>query len=112
MTTKDLVLSYWRSWQKPDFAEMRSYLADTMMLGGHPAPSESFVKMCESGSKWRDVKLVDSVFGPDGGAIAYEGVDTKTNAHMKVMEIVHVVDGKIVGLHGMLVADGKELQPT
>jgi len=112
MNTKHLILSYWHSWQKPDFAEMRTYLSDILEVGGHQMSADAFTQMCASGARWSEVRLVDSVFGDDGGALAYEGIDMKTGVGVKVMEIVHVWSGKIVGLHGILVANGRELAPS
>ena len=108
MTAKHLILAYWHSWQKPDFVELRTYLADFLEVGGHQMSADAFVAMCASGARWSDVRLVDSVFGEEGGALCYEGVDGKTGATVKVMEIVHVWSGRIVSLHGLLVATGRE----
>jgi len=110
MTAKHLILSYWHSWQKLDFAEMRSYLADFVEIGGEQMPADAFVQSCAAGVRVGEVRLVDSVFGDDGGAIAYEGIDARSGAGVKVLEIVHVWCGKIVGVHGVLVANGRELR--
>ncbi len=98
--TKELILKYWRSWQQPsDFDEMRACLADDAKIDGGMFSLDSadaFRTMVEANnSPWRDVKMLDSVFTENTGAIFYEGIEVKTNIRMRVAEHCVVKDGKI-----------------
>lgn len=110
MTAEQVILAYWRSWQKPDFVEFQGYLADTVMVSGMPVPASGLAHAASQGSRWRDVTLVDSVFSPDGGAILSSGVNTANGAVMKAAEFCRVRDGKIVALNLVLLADGAEVR--
>ena len=76
---------------------MSKSLADSLDFGGHTMPREAFVQMCQQGSAWDNVELIDSLFTADGGALIYEGTDTKTEKRIRVAEIVRVQDGKVAG---------------
>ena len=102
MNAEQIILKYWNSWQEPaDFDEMQSCLADDIELnfaGQEVKGAAAFRAMVEaSADPWRDVKLIDSHFGDDGGSIIYEGTSSKQGARIRVAEIVHVRDGRIVG---------------
>ncbi len=108
-TVEALVLAYWKSWQKKEWAEMRSYLADTLQLCGAPVPADVFTDACKKGNAWRDVHMVEAQYNQDGAALLYEGVDTVSGAKMKVSELLRVAHGKIVALRSVVIADGKEV---
>ena len=93
---KDLILKYWNSWQKPDWEEMRSCLANEINFGGHPMNADQFTVMCQNGNPWKDVSLLASHFTDAGGAILYEGTDTVTEKTIRVGEFITVEDDKIV----------------
>jgi hypothetical protein len=48
-------------------------------------------------------------WGSPPAAIHYEGVNTTNEAAMKVVEFLHVEDGKIVGLRALILANGTEV---
>ena len=100
--TKDLVLTYWRSWQTSDWEGLRDCLADTFDMGGMPMDADEFTAMCESGTPWKDVELLSSVFDGDLGAIIYEGTDSKSGNRMRVSEHAKVVDGKITHITALI----------
>ena len=93
---KQLLLKYWESWQKPDWEEMRSCLADTINFGGHELDSDQFVAMCQKGNPWENVMLLSSFFNENGGALLYEGFDTGIEEVIRVGEFIEVRDGKII----------------
>ena len=102
MSAKDLILKYWKSWQQPsDFDEMQSCLADDITLdfaGQKIEGAEAFRQIVEaSADPWKDVELIDATFSDDGGAIIYEGTSEAQGHRIRVAEIIHVKDGRIVG---------------
>lgn len=100
MSTRDLILKYWRSWQEPsDFDEMQSCLADDVKLdfGGNVIDGAASVRqMVEaSADPWKDVELIDSIFTDSAGAIIYEGTSIENGTRFRVGEILHVEGDRI-----------------
>ncbi|MDX1407559.1 MAG: hypothetical protein R3330_05480 [Saprospiraceae bacterium] len=93
--TKQLIMNYWRSWQIADWDLLRSSLHDQIHFGGQAITADAFTEMCASGTPWRDVEMLDSVFTRDSGALLYEGTDTRTGHRIRVGEFVHVENGRI-----------------
>lgn len=106
---EELVMAYWRSWQKGDFSEYRSYLADTIDAGGNELDADQFVTMVSQGSPWRDVRMIDSVFAADSAAIMYEGINTANDAAVKVIEFLRVAERKIVSFCSVFIVNGTEM---
>ena len=94
-SNRDLIMKYWYSWQKPDWPEMRSCLAPTVLFGGTELDSDAFVEMCGQGNPWKDVIMLSDFFTEKGGAILYEGTDTVTGQRIRVGEFITVRDNKI-----------------
>ncbi|MEM6993615.1 MAG: hypothetical protein AAF721_24085 [Myxococcota bacterium] len=92
-----VILAYWKSWQTKDWDTMRGALADELDFGGHVMPREGFVQMCQQGKAWDDVKLLDSIFTAEGGALIYEGTNTADGKRVRVAEIVRLSNGKVGG---------------
>ncbi len=107
MTTEELVLKYWRSWQTPaDFDEMEACLAPDvkMDLGMAQARSATeFRQIVESQPvPWNEVELKDSYFTDDAGIIIYEGVHSKTGHRTRVAELCRVANNQIVEVSSVL----------
>ncbi len=101
MSTKELILKYWQSWQQPaDFDEMERCLADevTLDFAGMPMEGAKAVRQMVEASPdpWTDVKLIDAVYTTDGGALIYEGTSSKSGARVRVAEVLHVEGDRIV----------------
>lgn len=94
--TKSLILKYWNSWQKKDWQAMRECLAETIVFGGNPMPSEQLVVMSENGTPWKNVTMIDSQFSANKGSILYEGTNTLTGKVIRVAEFITIENGKIV----------------
>ena len=45
---KTLVLKFWKSWQKPDWQEMRECLDDEIEFGGNRKSADAFTEMCKT----------------------------------------------------------------
>jgi hypothetical protein len=104
MSTKELVLKYFYSWQKKDWEEMRSCLSDSLEFApGTPFKSpDDFVNFCKTqGSPWRNVTLIGGVFTEEQASLFYEGIITATEKKIQVGELITVSDGKIVKLYGV-----------
>ena len=95
--TKEVILAYWKSWQIKDWDMMKGSLADSLDFGGQVMPRDAFVQFCQQGTPWQDVELIDSLFTADGGALIYEGTDSKDGTRIRVAEIVRVEGGKVAG---------------
>ena len=94
---EELILNYWKSWQVPDWSEMRSCLADQFSFGGLTMDSDEFVAMCQAGNPWNNVQLLSSIFNEHGGALLYEGYDTGLERVVRVGEFITVQDNLITG---------------
>lgn len=100
MTSDELILAYWRSWQTPtDFDEMESYLADDVVFNagvGELTGKGALRKMIEENPEpWRDVTMVDSQFWADGGVIVYEGTGTESGVRNRIAELLRIDSDKI-----------------
>ena len=95
-SNEKLILKYWNSWQKPDWEQMRSCLADQINFGGQMLDSDNFVVMCQGGNPWENVVLLSSMFDQHGGALLYEGFDTGRKEIIRVGEFIKVQENKIV----------------
>ncbi len=93
--TRELILKYWKSWQTSNWTTLRACLADEIDFGSHKMKADSFVEMCEKGSSWQNVELLDSVFAEACGALLYEGTDSKNGNRIRVGEFIKVNDGKV-----------------
>ncbi len=96
---RELILTFWRSWQgaSPNWEQMHGCLAASVTFGEHAMTAEQFTAMCKQGNPWQDVELLSSRFTDEGGALLYEGTDTKTGKRVRVAEFIDVADGKVTG---------------
>lgn len=104
-TTEDVVMRYWRSWHdggEPDWDAMRSCLADTLDLESGPMSADGFVEMCQQGSPWTGVTMIDSLFADDRAALIYEGTNTANGKLVRIGEILTVADGKVAKLRAAI----------
>jgi len=93
--TRDVILRYWKSWQKQDWDELRDCLADEVRMGEHAVSADAFTQMCRLGPPWRDVELLHSVFTDGHGSLLYEGTDTRTGRRIRVGEFIDLEDGRV-----------------
>lgn len=104
-STEEIVMRYWNSWRnegEPDWASMRSTLADELDMEPGPMSADAFVEMCRQGSPWTGVTMVDSLFADDRAALLYEGTNTANGKLVRIGEIVTVVDGKVAKLRAAI----------
>ncbi len=100
MTSKELVLKYFHSWQQPaDFQELASCLSENFVINAgffqfNNRPD--FIQFLEANpTPWKEVILLSSFFEESFAAILYEGVNTATNQKMRVSEHIQLENGKI-----------------
>ncbi|MDH3683582.1 MAG: nuclear transport factor 2 family protein [Acidimicrobiia bacterium] len=103
--TEAVVMRYWNSWHEggePDWATMRSCLADDLDMDAGPMSADAFVEMCQQGAPWTGVTMIDSLFADDRAALIYEGTNTANGKLVRVGEIITVVDGKVARLRAAI----------
>ncbi len=103
--TEALVLRYWRSWQRQDFAEMRACLADRVRMGigteATTVDTDEFAEQVSGGAPWENVTMQDSVFADGHAAFLYTAHNTGTDSDVTVAEFLRCADGKITELRGV-----------
>lgn len=106
MSTEELVMAYWRSWQgsTPDWAAMRSCLADEVDMERGPMSADQLVEMASKGTPWKDVTMVDAIFADRRAAILYDGTDTLTGEQLRISELLTVDGDKITKLRAAIPA--------
>ncbi len=92
--TEELVQTYWRSWQNKDWEGMRKTLAPDFQAGALKGP-DALVEISKKGNPWRDVTMLDAVYGEEHATIVYRAVDTVTLANVQVAELLRIENGKI-----------------
>jgi hypothetical protein len=103
--TKQTVYAYWQGWQTKDFTGMRAALADDVVADAglfRVEGADQFVAMCADGPAWRDVEMLDEMFGEDYAAILYEGINTANEQRMRVAELIRLAGGKIAEIQSCL----------
>lgn len=109
MTTEELTLKYFHSWQVPtDLDELASCLStDFRIDAGFFAfqDRERFIQFLEVNSTpWKDVTLLHSFYGEDYAAILYEGVNTTTLQKFRVSEHILLRAGLITEVKTVIAA--------
>ena len=110
--TRDLVLKYFHSWQKPpNFDEMAECFSDdaeidlgvTTLRGG-----KAFKDAVGRGeSTWLGVKLLESVFSENEAALFYEGMEEASGVRHRVAEHLTVEGGKIARMRAAFCKIGR-----
>ena len=100
MTTKELILKYWKSWQSPpNWEETRQLMTDDFQFDAGVFSTNSadeLITMMKNGNPWVEIVLLDAIFEQEKGALIYEGVDSITKNKFRVSEIITIRDGKIL----------------
>ena len=107
MSSKELVLKYFHSWQQPaDFEEMKSCLSEDFTIDGGFFKFDSIDDFSgfleENPTPWKDVTLLSSAFYDDKSFLLYEGVNTATEQKMRVSEHIRIRDGKIKDVQSVI----------
>lgn len=96
-STKELVLSYFQSWQKQNWTQMQDCLTSDFILDSGMLQfknREDFIEFCKEGPRWSQVHLIQSLFQEGQAAILYEG--SSLDGHkLKVSEFLTIENGKI-----------------
>ena len=104
MSTQELVLKFWNSWQHPaDWQEMRSCLADNYQFDAGVfkcSSADQAVSIAQQGNPWQEVKLLDLICTQDQAALIYQGTDTVSGAKFRVSEFLKIAEGKITQGYG------------
>ena len=103
--TKQTVYAYWQGWQTKDFTGMRAALADEVVADAglfRVEGADKFVAMCADGPAWRDVEMLDEMYGENHAAILYEGINTANEQRMRVAELIRLEGGKIMEIQSCL----------
>ncbi len=99
MSTEEIILGYWKSWQDHEnWEETRSYMKDDFQFDAglfKASSADELVAMMKMGNPWKDIVLLDKAISENKGALIYEGVDTVTNAKIRIAEVITVKDGKV-----------------
>ncbi len=100
MTSEELILAYWKSWQTPtDFDEMESYLADDVRFDGGVGQltgKAALRQVIEQNPEpWSDVRMIDAEFWDGGGVIVYEGTGIESGARNRIAEVLRIDGGAI-----------------
>ena len=100
MTTKELILAYWQSWQSHEnWEETRALMHDDFHFdaGGFVSRNaDELIGMMQSGNPWKDIRLIDCIVEGEKGALFYEGTDSMTGARIRIAELITVRDGKVI----------------
>ncbi len=110
-TTRAVILRYFNAWQEPaDLEDMRACLDDAVVsdLGFTQVQgADKLVAMIEgTGTPWKDVTLLESMFTDRAGALFYEGVSVNDGTKTRVGEHVTVENGKITRITASICALG------
>lgn len=110
-TTRAVILRYFNAWQEPaDLDDMRACLDDAVIsdLGFTQINgAEQRVGMIgQTGTPWKKVTLLESIFSDNAGALVYEGVAVVDEKKTRVGEHVTVKNGRITGITASICALG------
>jgi len=109
MTTEELTLKYFHSWQVPtDLDELASCLRmDFKIDAGFFAFQDRahFIQFLQINSTpWKDVVLLHSFYSEDYAAILYEGVNIETLQKFRVSEHLLIREGLIAEVKTVIAA--------
>ena len=107
MNHEEITLKYFNSWQAPaDFDELASYLTNNFKIDAGLfsfSSKEDFVQFLKANpTPWKDVRLLSSIYSEDGAAILYEGINTATNAKMRVAEHIQFEGMRIAKIYTVI----------
>ena len=107
MTSKEIALRYFNSWQEPiNFQELADCLSDDFKINsGFFAfnDKDNFVQFIASNLvPWENVQMLSSFFGKNFAAILYEGINTANNKKMRISEHILIKNGKIREVHTVI----------
>lgn len=95
---KELVMKYFQAWQKQDYEQMRSCLAQQLEVDSGLqkfADADEFTDFCKRLPPFASITLLDSVFTHDQAALLYEGV-SQFGAKFRAAEFITLAEHKIV----------------
>ena len=95
--TKEVVLTYFNSWQNKEWDVLRRCLANTFKIDGGKIQFrniDEFIAFCQNGPSWSKVTLLDSIFQEKQAALLYEG-ETPTGEKIRVGEFLTLDQDKI-----------------
>eukprot|EP00803_Ostreobium_quekettii_P002080 evm.model.scf_1192EXC.4 EVM.evm.TU.scf_1192EXC.4 scf_1192EXC:26918-27523(+) len=112
-STRELVLKYFHSWQRPaDFDEMAACFSDDaeIDLGAATLRGGAAFRRAVGGgeSPWLAISLLDTVFSDGEAALVYEGVEEASGVKLRVAELLTVEGGKIVRMRATFCQVGVE----
>jgi hypothetical protein len=96
--TKEIVMTYFLTWQNKEWDKMRSCLSRDFKIDGGQIQFnsvDSFVEFCKNGPSWSHVVLLDSLFLENKAALLYEGI-TPVGEKIRVGEFLQLVNNKII----------------
>lgn len=95
---KDLVLTYFQSWQNKEWDTLRNCLSKDFKIDAGKIQFNSvdmFIEFCKNGPSWSQVKLLDALFLEKKAALLYEGV-TQKNEKVRIAEFLEIDRNKII----------------
>ena len=99
MTTKEIIMNYWNSWQShSNWGETRKLMKDDFKFDAgvfKTDTADQLIEMMKNGNPWKDVELLDFVVNGNKGALIYEGIDSITNSKIRIAEIITVEGHKV-----------------
>lgn len=109
MSTKEITLKYFHSWQVPtNLEELSGCLTEDFKIdAGFFAFQDrsSFIQFLEvNTTPWKDVTLLHSFYSEDYAAILYEGVNTENLQKFRVSEHILVRAGLIAEVKTVIAA--------
>lgn len=101
MDSKQIVEHYLEAWQKGDAKALRALLADKGRYGKGQVAADQITREIMSYPAWKNMKMINAVYGPSDAAIMYEGDDPKTGQRLRSAEFMSIAGGKIENLNGV-----------
>lgn len=112
MNAQQIIEKYFNAWTNADLATAGSFLADDLDFRGSIDELSTAAEFLNSLSQFvtllKEVKLVESYFGEDGGALLYDCITNTPAGTVRSAEFFKVTGDKITEIR--LVFDATELR--
>jgi len=95
---KNLIITYFQSWQTQDWDKMRACLNKKFHIDAGQLQFKSvdvFIEFCKNGPSWSQIRLLEALFLENKAALLYEGI-TPTKEKVRIAEFFDVTNNEII----------------
>ena len=93
---------YLEAFEKGNFKQMRSLLADRGKYGAAKLSADAFIETVRKAASWKDITVIKAIYSDSDAALLYEGTNTQTGQRMQATEFFEIKNGQIQNVRGSI----------